>query len=297
MKNRWLSRLSKFVGLLLGAKVFVALLLIFALYVSTFFLFNQEESLKAFVFDFKVHAIVFCSFLSILAGGIINQFYDRDKDRVSKPFRTRIQSFIAQRYYLYLYLSLNLISLGVALFLSLNIFVFFLLYQFLMWFYSHKLSKIMIVNNLTFVGITLYPFFGMLVYYRTFSFSIFLMSLFLFLLLLAIDINKDILTKNADRAFGYETISTYFSSKTGRWTTIILLILNLVVSAAIVHFRAVHSMMMYYYIVGSFLQVLVIFLLMKERHLYTFASLNILRIWLFIGILSMLADGIFSYVQ
>lgn len=297
MQNRWLSRLSKFVGLLLGAKVFVAVLLIFALYVSTFFLFNQEESLKSFVFDFKAHAIILCSFLSILAGGIINQFYDREKDRIAKPFRSKIQSFIGQRYFLYMYLSLNLFSLGIAIFLSLNIFLFFLVYQFLMWFYSHKLSKMLIVNNLSFVGLTLYPFFGMLIYYHTFSYAILWMSIFLFILLLSMDINKDILTKNPDKIFGYNTISTEFSSTVGRSVTIALLVVNLFVSAKIIQVHAVHQLMSYYYFSAILIQIVAIFLLLKKRHFYTFASLNLLRIWIFIGIIWMLVDGIVTYLR
>ena len=141
MKNPILYRISQFVGFLLGARVFVAILLTFALYVSTFFLFNQEESLRDFVFDFKVHGIIFCTVLSIIAGGIINQFYDREKDKLTKPFRSKIQTFLQQKYFLYAYLGLNLISLGIAVLISPRVFFFFLIYHFFMWFYSHKLSK------------------------------------------------------------------------------------------------------------------------------------------------------------
>lgn len=297
MNNRWLSRLSKFVGFLLGARVFMAVLLIFALYVSTFFLFNQEESLRSFVFDYKAHVIILCSFLSILAGGIINQFYDREKDKIAKPFRTRLQSFLAQRYYLYLYLALNLFSLGVAAYLSFNIFLFFLFYQFMMWFYSHKLSKLLIVNNLCFVGLTLYPFFGMLVYYHTFSYALLLMSVFLFLLLLSLDINKDILTKNPDKIFGYDTLATSFSSDAARKVTIVFLVFNSMVALLIYRDNIVHQIMEIYYLVSAVLFVVIIVLLLQKKRLYTYASLNLLRIWIFIGILSMLADGIVSYLH
>lgn len=159
MKNPLFYRISQFVGFLLGARVFVALLLTFALYVSIFFLFNREESLRNFVFDFRVHGIIFCTVLSILAGGIINQFYDREKDKITKPFRTRFQSFLKQKYFLYAYLVLNVVSLSIAFIISPRVFFFFLFYQFLMWFYSHKLSKLLIINNLTFVTLTVYPFF------------------------------------------------------------------------------------------------------------------------------------------
>lgn len=87
-------RISQLMGFLLGARFFVAILLLFALYVSTFFLFNREESFRNFVFDYKVHSIIICSVLSILAGGIINRFYDKEKDQLTQPFRSRLQNFL-----------------------------------------------------------------------------------------------------------------------------------------------------------------------------------------------------------
>lgn len=297
MKNPILYRISQLVGFLLGAKFFVTLLLTFALYVSTFFLFSQEESLRNFVFDFRAHGIIFCAVLSILAGGIINQFYDREKDQVTKPFRSRLQRFLQQKYFLYAYLLLNLFSLTVAFLISSRVFIFFLAYQFLMWFYSHKLSRILILNNLTFVGITLYPFFGMLVYYQTFSVKIFLMSAFLFVMLLIIDILKDTLTKNADKVFGYHTIPNFFGTKTADRVLMVLLILIQVVSALIIKQNGLHNIMSWYFASGIFVLIFSIILVFNKDRNSKFANLNMLRIWIFIGIIAMLANGIQQRMQ
>lgn len=295
MKNPLFYRFSQFIAFLMGARVFVALLLTFALYVSTFFLFNQEESLRSFVFDFNVHGIIFCCILSILAGGIINQFYDREKDQVIKPFRTRIQNFLKQKYFLYAYIALNVISLGIAGMLSMRVFFFFLVYQFLMWFYSHKLSKLLIINNLTFVSLSLYPFFGMLFYYKTFSMQIFLMSIFIFLMLLIIDVVKDTLTKNADKIFGYYTIPNYFSSLGSRSIIVILLILAQISSGLIILNMGLHSIMSYYFAASIFIQILSVFLVLNQTKYSKFINLNMLRIWIFVGIISMLANGIHQH--
>lgn len=285
-------RLSQFVGFLLGARFFVAILLTFALYVSTFFLFNQEESFRKFVFDFKVHGIIFCTVLSILAGGIINQFYDIEKDYIVKPFRTRIQSFIQQKYFLYVYLALTVISLGVASFISYRVLIFFVVYQFFMWFYSHKLSRILILNNLTFVSLTLYPFFGMMVYYQTFSKKVFLMAIFLFLILLCIDIVKDTLTKSVDKAFGYTTIPNYFKSKNTKTILISLLIITMAVSMKLILKTGISGFMSYYFTGGLFVMVICVYLLLNSSRKTKFLTLNILRFWVFIGILAMLLNGI-----
>lgn len=285
-------RFSQFVGFLLGARFFVAVLLTFALYVSTFFLFNQEESFRKFVFDFRVHGIIFCTVLSILAGGIINQFYDFEKDHIVKPFRTRVQSFIKQKYFLYAYLALTVISLGVASFISYRVLIFFIVYQFFMWFYSHKLSRILILNNLTFVSLTLYPFFGMMVYYQTFSRKIFLMAIFLFLILLCIDIVKDTLTKSVDKSFGYTTIPNYFKSKNTKIILISLLMLTMAVSMKLIMKTGISGFMSYYFIGGLFMMIICIYLLLNSSRRTKFFTLNILRFWVFIGIIAMLLNGI-----
>ena len=79
MKNNPIFyRLSQIMSLLLGARIFCFYFYIYTLRFY-FFLFNQEENLRKFVFDYKVHGIIFCSVLSIAAGGIINRFYDNEK--------------------------------------------------------------------------------------------------------------------------------------------------------------------------------------------------------------------------
>ena len=285
-------RTSQLVGFLLGARIFVAILLTFALYVSTFFLFNQEESLRDFVFDFKVHGIIFCTVLSILAGGIINQFYDREKDQLTKPFRTKIQNFLKQKYFLYAYLILIATSLTTAFLISPRVFYFFLVYQFFMWFYSHKLSKILIINNITFVSLTLYPFFGMMVYYHTFSGKVFLMAVFLFLMLLVMDILKDILTKNADKIFGYTTIPNTFGTRNAVNVVVALSVLLFTVSMLIISNTGIHSILPLYFAAGLFVIILSVYLLLSSVKKSNFIVLNILRIWVFVGIIAMLLDGI-----
>lgn len=287
-------RTSQLVGFLLGARIFVAILLTFALYVSTFFLFNQEESLRDFVFDFKVHGIIFCTVLSILAGGIINQFYDREKDQLTKPFRTKIQNFLKQKYFLYAYLILVAISLTTAFLISQRVFYFFLIYQFFMWFYSHKLSKILILNNITFVSLTLYPFFGMLVYYHTFSGKVFLMAVFLYVMLLMIDIVKDILTKNADKIFGYTTIPNTFGTRSAVNVVVALSVLLFTVSMLIISNTGIHSILPLYFAAGLFVIILSVYLLLSSVKKSNFIVLNILRIWVFVGIIAMLLDGIIA---
>lgn len=288
-----LYRISQLIGFISGARFSVAFLLTFALYVSTFFLFNREESFRKFVFDYKVHGIIICAVLSILAGGIINRFYDKEKDQLTKPFRFRLQSFLQEKYFLTAYILLNLLSLGLAFFVSYRVFVFFLVYQFLMWFYSHKLSKIMIVNNITFVALTLYPFFGMLIYYQTFSLKIFFLAIFLFLMLFIIDVTKDTLTRNADKIFGYETIANRLGFRKTRWILLILLIVTLIVSLILSIGIGFRNIIAWYFLLTIIVIIGTIFMLFRNQKNDKFKALNLLRLWIFVGILAILLDGIY----
>lgn len=281
-------------SLLLGARIFLLLLFTFTLYVSTFFLFNQEENLRKFVFDYKVHGIIFCSVLSIAAGGIINRFYDNEKDRVSRPFRTRLQSFLKEKYFLYSYITLNVVTLVISAILSPRILVFFLVYQFLIWFYSHKLSKILFVNNLTFVSLSLYPFFGMLVYYQHFSYKIFLMAIFLFLLMLTIDLIKDVLTKNVDKVFGYNTIANVFGKKTSYHIIALVIFLNILISSVIVYSYHQLNIFSWYFVISIFFFLLLIFPILTYQKNKMFWVINLFRVWVFVGVVFMLFNGIYS---
>ncbi len=292
--SQWMHRLSQLVSLLIGARIFMLVLHASALYVSTFFIINQEENLRQFVFDYKIHGIVVCSILSIAAGGIINQFYDLEKDRVQKPFVFRLQSFLKQKYFLYTYVILALVSLLISFFLSERIFIFFLVYQFLIWLYSHKLSKRLAINNLAFVSLTLYPFFGMLVYYQHFSILLFLMAAFLFVILLCVDVLKDVMTLRPDTLFGYRT----FPSVLGiRKTAIILAFLSLLgmILGLLTAWKIGElNFLSIYFILSSGVFLYTCLRLKTLRILQMHLLLNLLRIWIFIGVVFMLMGGIYS---
>nr|WP_311195386.1 UbiA family prenyltransferase [Kaistella sp. 97-N-M2] len=163
-----------------------------------------------------------------------------------------------------------------------------------MWFYSHKLSKIVVINNLTFVSLTVYPFFGMWVYYQTFSAKIFLMAVFLFLILIMIDMVKDLLTKNADKIFGYATVPNVFGNSVSKIILSVLTVVLMMISMLIVRREGIHNIMNLYFAVGLFVLVFALYLLLGKQKKHNFFVLNILRVWVFFGILAMLLDGLIN---
>ena len=132
----------------------------------------------------------------------------------------------------------------------------------------------------------------MLVYYHTFSGKVFLMAVFLFVMLLMIDIVKDILTKNADKIFGYTTIPNTFGTRNAVNVVVALSVLLFTVSMLIISNTGIHSILPLYFAAGLFVIILSVYLLLSSVKKSNFIVLNILRIWVFVGIIAMLLDGI-----
>jgi 4-hydroxybenzoate polyprenyltransferase len=263
-------------------------LLVLSLYLVCFcfYIYNGHPGL--FFSEIKVHGIVWCSSFSVAAGSIINQFYDQEKDQLAKPILVKIRSFIKLKYKLYLYVSLIVFSLLVAAILSFQIFIFFLIYHFYIWFYSHKISKILIVNNIAFVLLLLYPFAGLLFYFKSYSPLALHLLAFLFVFLLLIDLAKDVLSCQADRLLGYQSIATEYSVRTSSYLQALLLF---VLAAACPYLMPYLPKFVcsyqYLHICTLFLAVLGLLVLCKSTPLWLYACL---KITLLLGVLLVYAD-------
>lgn len=280
-------RLGQILGVLLGTRIVVLGFLVFALYGTLHYFF--AESLVEMVWsDPRIHGIILCSLVSIAAAGLINQFYDQDKDRHLYPQSSRWTRLLAQRYRLYLYLFLNTMGVVVASFLSASILIFFLAYQFLLWLYSHKLSRLLWLNNLSYVALSMYPFFGIFIYHGYISGSMLSMAVYLFSVLWSIEVLKDYLTRNIDRIFGYRTLGNTYPLPDYLNFLFAILTLSLVASFSLLCFGHISLPLRVYHILGLFFFGCILCLVSQPIHrrrlLY---SLYLLQIWLFLGVLAM----------
>ena len=143
------------------------------------------------------------------------------------------------------------------------------------------------------MALTLYPFFGMLIYYQTFSLKILFLAIFLFLMLFIIDVTKDTLTKNADKMFGYNTLANRIGFQNTRSILLVLLIITLAISVILSVGIGFKNIMAWYFLATTLVIIGTIFMLFRNQKNDKFKSLNLLRLWIFFGILAMLFDGIF----
>ncbi|MCK5815984.1 MAG: UbiA family prenyltransferase, partial [Flavobacteriaceae bacterium] len=149
------------------------LALITAQYLAALFIFSPEKSLKIVLLDVHLFFIVLATICVIASGYIINNFYDKEKDEINRPVKSKIDNYVSQKTKLSLYFTLNFIGVSFAYLVSWRAALFFAIYIFLIWFYSHKLKKYAIVGLVSATIVTILPFFAVFVYFKNFSEIIF----------------------------------------------------------------------------------------------------------------------------
>jgi len=126
--------------------------------------------------------------------------------------------------------------------------LFFSVYIFLIWFYSHKLKKYPIIGNFTAAVLAVLPFFGILLYYKNFYHVIFAHAIFLYLLILIRELIKDLENIEGDLASNYRTIPVLFGEKTAKKIISVLTILTVVPVYYLVDVFNVGYMDIYFYL-------------------------------------------------
>lgn len=231
MKAIGLRKLSiKLLALFSVVRGYNLIMLALAEYMASLFIFNTGKNHLEILLDKKLNFIIISSLLCVAAGYIINNFYDLEKDAIQKPLRNYIERFVSQNFKLNTYISLNLFVLLISWFVSWRVMLFFAVYQFLVWFYSHKINKLVWFNNLYTVVLTVFPFFALFLYYENFSTIIFFHAGFLFLLLLLTDIIKDLTTSTADAIYNYKTLPVVYGEKTTKKILLTLMLITCLLS-------------------------------------------------------------------
>ncbi len=250
-------------------------MLILAQYMASLFIFNEGRNHLQILLDKHLNFIIIASALSAAAGYIINNFYDLEKDAISRPLQNYIERFVSQNFKLNIYLALNLLALGIAYLVSWRVALFFLVYQFLVWFYSHKVNKIVWLNNLYSVILMVFPFFALFLYYENFSSIIFFHAGFLLLLLLVTDILKDLTTSTADTIYNYSTIPVIYGDKTTKKIVTALMMLISVWSLFMWNDSAT-GYMKYFFLFSAGLNLFLIFPLWNSHSKTTYKILHLI---------------------
>ncbi len=285
-KNKLL--LLKLLSLFSVVRGYNILVIVIAQYLASIYILAPELPLRKVIFDSNLFLIIVSSAMVIAAGYIINNFYDAEKDLINKPHKTKLDRYVSQPFKLTTYFILNFLAVFAASSVSFKAVLFFSSYIFGIWFYSHKLKKIPFVGNFVSATLAVAPFFVVFVYYKNFQHVIFVHALYLFLLILAREMIKDLENLAGDIAQNYKTIPVLYGEKRSKWLIGFLIMLTLVPSLLlIVKFDV--GYMHYYFIMCIFLLILFLFILLKSGSKKHYILLhNILKFIIICGVFSIL---------
>jgi 4-hydroxybenzoate polyprenyltransferase len=220
-----------------------------AQYLSAIFILAPENKRALSVLlDFNLFIIVLVSTFTIASGYIINSFYDSQKDLINRPHKSQLDRLVSQKTKLNVYFTVNFIVAVLACFVSFRAVLFFSTYIFLIWFYSHKLKKIVVIGNLTASLLAVLPFFAILLYYKNIYPQIFAHATFLFLLILIREMIKDLENIKGDIANDYQTIPVLYGEAFSKKIITLLTVSTVIPIYFLVEIFEVGYMDLYFYV-------------------------------------------------
>lgn len=264
------------------------LMITLAQYLASIYILAPKLPLREVVFDPNLFVLVLASALVISAGYIINSFYDSEKDLINRPHKSMLDRLVNQRTKLSAYFVFNFLAVLFASYVSFRAVLFFSAYVFGIWLYSHRLKKIPFLGNIVSASLIITPFFAILVYYRNFETVIFVHATFLFLLILAREVIKDLENITGDLAQNYKTIPVLYGSFYSKLIITILILLTLIPASLLIRKFDVGYMYIYF-IACILLLILFLILLWRSRTKVDYLWLhNILKFIIVAGVFSIL---------
>ena len=278
----------KFFSMFSVVRGYNILIVVIAQYLTSVYILAHDKSLGQVVLDVNLLMLVLASSATIAGGYIINNFYDSEKDLINRPQKSMLDRLVSQNTKLSFYFTLNFVAAIMASYVSFRAVVFFSLYIFGIWFYSHKLKKLPFIGNLTSAVLTITPFFAIFLYYKNFETVIFVHATFLFLIIFMRELTKDLENIKGDMALNYKTIPVVYGVKASKIMLTILGVLTLVPTYFLLNFYPIGKMNYFFYLSILLLFVFVVLLWRSTSKSQFLLLHNILKFIIVAGVFSIL---------
>src|SRR5690606_9757938 len=217
-----------------------------------------------------------------------NNFYDSEKDLINRPLKSKLDKLVSQNTKLSFYFVLNFMAVIMASYVSFKAVIFFSVYIFGIWFYSHKLKKLPFIGNLTSAILTITPFFAIFMYYKNFEHVIFVHAIFLFLLISMRELTKALENIKGDLTQHYQTIPAVYGEVVSKWMLTVLCVLTLIPIGLLWLKFKIGYMYIYFYLSIVLLVVFLILLWWSKTRLHYIIGHNILKFIIVLGVFSIL---------
>ena len=223
------------------------ILLSIAFFLTSKYFFATRDNFWQLLNDHKFIALLLATTISIASGYIINGFYDLKKDMINRPDKTLLEQQLSQTKRLYLYFGLNLLAVIIASFISWRAALFFSVYIFLIWFYSHKIQNIVFINNLWMTILSIFPFFGIFLYFKKVNSFILWHAGFLFLILLIKNMLKDFINIKGDMVENKQTLPIIYGEQKSKNIILIISIITFIPVIRLLQYNYIGNMRYYFY--------------------------------------------------
>lgn len=279
-------RLLKVFSLFSVIRGYNILLLVLAQYIAALFIFAPELATREILFDVNLFMLVMASATAIAGGYTINSFYDSEKDLINRPTRTMLDRLVSQRTKLSMYFVCNILSVLFASYVSFRAVIFFSLYIFMLWFYSHKVKRFPFISNLLAAILTVIPFFSIFIYYKNFALVVFMHAAFLFIVISMRTMLKDLHNLKGDLALNYRTVPVVYGENTTKLLLSLLAAVTLAIALILLRYFDL-GYMRYYFLFSMLSIVFLIVSLWWSQKAWQYAVLQILlKLMLVLGAFS-----------
>ncbi|TWO34597.1 ubiquinone biosynthesis protein UbiA [Seonamhaeicola sediminis] len=280
--------LLKFFSMFSVVRGYNILIILIAQYLASIYILSPDLPLREVVFDINLLMLVLSTSATIAGGYIINNFYDSEKDLINRPIKSKLDRLISQNTKLSFYFVLNFLAVIMASYVSFRAVVFFSVYIFGIWFYSHKLKKLPFVGNLTSAVLTVTPFFAIFMYYKNFETVIFVHATYLFLIISMRELTKDLENIKGDLVLDYQTIPVTYGEKVSKLMLTVLAIFTLLPTYLLLFHYTVGYMYIFFYSATGLLGLFLILLWRSKTKIHYLILHNILKFILLAGVFSIL---------
>jgi len=264
------------------------LILVLAQYLTSAFILAPKLPLRKVFFDANLFFLILSSATVIASGYIINNFYDSEKDLINRPKKTMLDRLISQRTKLSVYFILNFTAIFFASYVSFRAVVFFSIYIFSIWIYSHRIKKILFLGNIMASILAITPFFVVFIYYKNFETVIFIHATFLFIMIAMRELVKDLENLKGDLIQNYKTIPVVYGEKWSKFFLSVLTVLA-VIPILLLTTRFDTGLMDYYFYVSLLLLIFFLLFLYFSNAKWQYLLLhNILKLIIVAGVFSIL---------
>jgi len=281
------SILFKFLSIFSVVRIYNILFIVLAQYLTSIFILSEKRLFEV-ILDYNLFLLILCSTISIASGYIINNFYDQKKDIINKPIKYKIDDVVKSSTKLYFYFFLNFVVVFFSSMISFRAVIFFSVYIFFLWFYSHKLKRILFLGNLFYSLLTITPFFAILLYFKNIDLIIVAYALFLFFILLLKDVTKDLKNLVGDFTENYQTIPVVFGEDFSRIIISLITFVNVILIINL-YINFSDGYMSIYYTISLILLLVFMIKLYKSKKVSDYLELhNILRLIIGLGVFSII---------